>query len=123
VVHGETTVEPVRPGTNRAAMEGGADILAHPGLISDADCRLAAKKGTFFELSARKGHCLTNGHVARKAREFGIPLIIDSDAHSAEDLLSPERWKAVGLGAGLTETEWRGVERNSRFLFKRLTGS
>ncbi|MGB4679450.1 histidinol phosphate phosphatase domain-containing protein, partial [Methanothrix sp.] len=31
VVHGESPVEPVRPGTNRAALEAGVDILAHPG--------------------------------------------------------------------------------------------
>jgi histidinol phosphatase-like PHP family hydrolase len=34
VVHGETVVEPVAPGTNRAAIEAGVDILAHPGLIA-----------------------------------------------------------------------------------------
>jgi len=34
VVHGETLVEPVPPGTNRRAIEAGADILAHPGLIT-----------------------------------------------------------------------------------------
>ena len=33
VCHGETIVEPVIPGTNRAAIEAGVDILAHPGLI------------------------------------------------------------------------------------------
>lgn len=121
IVHGETVVEPVRPGTNRAAIEGGADILAHPGLVSDEDCRLAGKKGIFFELSARKGHCLTNGYVARKAHEFGIPLIVNSDAHSGEDLLFPDGWKSVGLGAGLTEAEWLCVEENSRALLERLT--
>ncbi len=31
VVHGETLVEPVLEGTNRAAIEAGIDILAHPG--------------------------------------------------------------------------------------------
>jgi len=34
LVHGETLTEPVIPGTNRAAIEAGVDILAHPGLIS-----------------------------------------------------------------------------------------
>jgi histidinol phosphatase-like PHP family hydrolase len=35
LVHGETISEPVRPGTNRAAVECPAvDILAHPGLIT-----------------------------------------------------------------------------------------
>lgn len=123
VVHGETVVEPVRPGTNRAAIEGGADILAHPGLVSDEDCRLAAERGVFFELTSRRGHCLTNGHVARKAREFGVPLLVDSDAHSADDLLTPELWKKVGLGAGLSESEWADVERDSLGLLERLARS
>jgi histidinol phosphatase-like PHP family hydrolase len=43
LVHGESIVEPVAIGTNRAAIEGGADILAHPGLISDEDAALAAE--------------------------------------------------------------------------------
>ena len=33
-VHGETIVEPVIEGTNRASIEAGVDILAHPGLIT-----------------------------------------------------------------------------------------
>ena len=33
VVHGETIVEPVPPGTNLAALHAPIDILAHPGLI------------------------------------------------------------------------------------------
>jgi putative hydrolase len=123
IVHGETLVEPVRPGTNRAAIEGGADILAHPGLVSDEDCRLAARSGIHFEVSYRKGHGLANGHVVCKAREFGIPLVVDSDAHSPDDLLTPELWKHVGLGAGLTESEWTAVEQSSRALLEKWSGS
>ena len=38
VVHGETIVEPVEPGTNRAAISSSAvDILAHPGIIDIED--------------------------------------------------------------------------------------
>ena len=118
IVHGETSVEPVRPGTNRAAIEAGADILAHPGFISDEDCRLAARKGVALELSGRKGHCLTNGHVARKAREFQVSLMANSDAHAPEDLLTAERWRAIGLGAGLTEAEWLRIEDFSRSLLE-----
>ncbi|MDP2992501.1 MAG: histidinol phosphate phosphatase domain-containing protein, partial [Deltaproteobacteria bacterium] len=65
VVHGETLVEPVAPGTNRAALESPIDILAHPGLISEEEVMLAARKGIFLEITCRRGHCLTNGHVAR----------------------------------------------------------
>ena len=35
IAHGETVVEPVIKGTNRAALEADIDILAHPGLISE----------------------------------------------------------------------------------------
>jgi len=55
VVHGETIVEPVAPGTNRAALNAPVDILAHPGLITEPEAKLAAKKGIFLEISARKG--------------------------------------------------------------------
>ena len=48
--HGETLVEPVIPGTNHAALEADIDILAHPGLISDTDIKLAKKRGIFLEV-------------------------------------------------------------------------
>ncbi|HFB84066.1 MAG TPA: histidinol phosphate phosphatase domain-containing protein, partial [Thermodesulfatator sp.] len=105
VVHGETIVEPVAPGTNRAGILAGADILAHPGLISEEDVRLAAEKGVFLELSGRRGHCLTNGHVAALAKQLGASLIVNSDGHAPDDFLSPERARQVALGAGLREEE------------------
>ncbi|MGD0281757.1 MAG: histidinol phosphate phosphatase domain-containing protein, partial [Dissulfurispiraceae bacterium] len=80
VVHGETIVEPVAEGTNRAAIEGGADILAHPGLISHEDLLLARDNGTTLEITARKGHSLSNGYVARQAMELGIPVTVNTDA-------------------------------------------
>ena len=43
--HGETIVEPVAEGTNRAALEADVDVLSHPGLISDEDTALATEKG------------------------------------------------------------------------------
>src|SRR3990172_3144088 len=54
LVHGETVVEPVMPGTNRAAIEAGVDILAHPGLITSEEVELAGKNGVFLEISARR---------------------------------------------------------------------
>src|SRR5438105_12681369 len=65
VVHGETPVEPVEPGTNRAALHSPhVDVLGHPGLISGEDARLAAANGIFLEISAQRGHSLANGLVA-----------------------------------------------------------
>ncbi len=43
IVHGESPVEPVYPGTNHAAVseKGLVDILAHPGNITEEDSRSA----------------------------------------------------------------------------------
>ena len=44
-VHGETVTEPVEPGTNMAAVSSSnVDILAHPGLITPDEARIASKK-------------------------------------------------------------------------------
>ncbi len=53
-VHGETIVEPVAPGTNRAAVASRhVDFLAHPGFLSAEGARAAAG-GVFIELTARQ---------------------------------------------------------------------
>ncbi len=105
VCHGETIAEPVKPGTNRAALESDIDILAHPGLITLEDARLAAEKGIFLEISGRKGHSLTNGHVLKTGREAGARFLINSDGHSPEDFMTSEHARKVGLGAGLAPQE------------------
>ncbi|MFN4196394.1 MAG: histidinol phosphate phosphatase domain-containing protein [Caldimicrobium sp.] len=120
VVHGETIVEPVEEGTNLAAILGGADILAHPGLIKEDEVKLAAEKNIFLEISGRKGHCFTNGHIVRLALKYGAPLIINSDAHSPSDLLSSDLATKIALGAGLSKEDmeqlWKIAE--ARFLKK-----
>lgn len=113
VGHGETLVEPVAPGTNAAYIAAGVDILAHPGLVTAEEASLAAKKGVFFEISARKGHSLSNGHVARMAREHGTRMVLDSDAHSPADLLDDEMALKVALGAGLLEEEYNRMRENA----------
>lgn len=105
VVHGETPAEPVIAGTNRAAIEAGCDILAHPGPLTEADGRLAAERGVLLEISGRKGHCLTNGHVARVAREVGAQVIFGSDAHAGSDLRPRSDGERVLAGAGLGPAE------------------
>ena len=105
VVHGETIVEPVREGTNLAAIEAGADILAHPGLLGVEEARLAAQRGVFLEISSRRGHSLTNGHVLAVARRAGAGVVLGSDAHEEEDLLDEAMARAVLLGCGLPEEE------------------
>lgn len=105
IVHGETLVEPVLPGTNRAAIEAGVDILAHPGLISPEDVRLAAERGVRLEISGKRGHSLANGHVARLAREYGAKLIFGSDAHTVGDMPTRDFAERICLAAGLDQAD------------------
>jgi histidinol phosphatase-like PHP family hydrolase len=110
VVHGETPVEPVAPGTNKAACGCKyVNVLAHPGLITIEDARLAAKNGIALELTSRGGHNRTNGHVARIAGEAGCLLVVDSDAHAPHDILSEQAKFIVAKGAGLTDAQCREV--------------
>jgi histidinol phosphatase-like PHP family hydrolase len=110
VVHGETTVEPVAAGTNHAACAcRDVNVLAHPGLITVADARLAAQNGIALELTSRGGHNRTNGHVAHIAREASCQLVVDSDAHAPHDLLDERAKFVVAKGAGLTDAECRSV--------------
>jgi putative hydrolase len=116
VVHGETIAEPVMLGTNRAAVRADIDILAHPGLISDEEVVMAAENGIFLEISARKGHCLTNGHVAKLAKKHGAKLVLNTDAHEPSDLIDDQQAKQIVLGAGLSEADFDRMQKNSESL-------
>ena len=106
IVHGETIVEPVEPGSNLAAIKAPCvDVLAHPGIISNEEAALAAENGVYLEISSRRGHSLTNGHVARVGLQSGARLVLDSDAHAPEDLLTADLALKVALGAGLSLEE------------------
>ena len=122
ICHGESIVEPVAEGTNRAALESPeVDVLAHPGLLSEEEARLAAEGGTMLELSARRGHSLTNGHVARLGRAVGARMVVDSDAHAPEDLLTETLAEKIARGAGLGLAEAAVVLRaNPEGLISRL---
>ncbi len=106
IVHGETTTEPVAPGTNAAACGcSDVDVLAHPGLISLADARLARENQVALEITARGGHNRTNGHVVCVAREEECLVAVNSDTHGPSDLMSMAERMQVARGAGLTEGE------------------
>jgi histidinol phosphatase-like PHP family hydrolase len=106
LVHGETISEPVRPGTNRAAVECPAvDILAHPGLITLEEARLATTNDIHLEITSHRGHCLTNGHVANIARQAGTRLVVNTDTHTPQDMIDQEMARRVAAGAGLNEVE------------------
>ncbi|MCK4487647.1 MAG: histidinol phosphate phosphatase domain-containing protein [Desulfobacterales bacterium] len=116
VVHGETIAEPVVPGTNRAALAADIDILAHPGLISEEEVVMAAEKGVYLEISARKGHSLTNGHVAKLAKKHGAKLVLNSDAHEPSDLITEQQARKIVLGAGLSEDDFVRMQKNAESL-------
>ena len=120
VVHGESLAEPVAPGTNRAAIEADIDILAHPGLITVAEAARARERGIFLELSARKGHCLANGHVARMALEVGASLIVNTDAHSPSDLITRHQAERIARGAGLRDLAVQTLFADAESLARRL---
>jgi len=112
VMHGETPVEPVRPGTNRAALEAGVDILAHPGFLTLEEAELAKEKGVCLEITARAGHNITNGHVVRMAKQAGAMMVVDTDSHSPEDLIDSERAIQIAVGAGLSQEEAHRIVQN-----------
>ena len=106
VVHGESPVEPVEPGTNRAAVSCPlVDILAHPGCLSAEEAELAAANGVFLEITARGGHNVSNGLVVAAGRAAGARFLVNSDAHEPGDLLTTAWAKTVALGAGLSAEE------------------
>ncbi|MCF6156821.1 MAG: histidinol phosphate phosphatase domain-containing protein [Candidatus Brocadia sp.] len=116
LVHGETITEPVLPGTNRAAIDAGADILVHPGLITEDDARLAKRKGVRLEISGRKGHAYANGHVVKMAKEVGTKLVFGSDSHTPDDLLDRNRAECIARGAGLEEKDIQEIFKEAEFL-------
>ncbi|MFC1513230.1 histidinol phosphate phosphatase domain-containing protein [Thermodesulfobacteriota bacterium] len=122
VGHGETVTEPVKPGTNRAALLAGVDILAHPGFLTREEADLAAEKGIFLELSGRKGHSLTNGHVAKMAEAAGAMLCVDADAHGPGDFLTAEMAETVARGAGISSEAYATLRNNMAAFVANITG-
>ncbi len=118
VVHGETVVEPVKKGTNFAALNEEVTILAHPGLMSEKEAEMARENGIHIEITSRKGHSLTNGYVAKLAEEFRFNLVINTDTHSPSDIIDDKMAEKVLRGAGVED--WRKVLDNNKKLFRRL---
>jgi histidinol phosphatase-like PHP family hydrolase len=120
IVHGETIVEPVPAGTNLAALKSSIDILAHPGILTEEEARLAADRGIYLEITTRRGHSFSNGHVAQIAKKFKANLILNNDAHSPADFVSGDRANSIARGAGLTNDEISVMFENSRRMVQKL---
>ncbi len=116
IVHGETLVEPVPAGTNKAAVQADIDILAHPGLITAEEAKLAVARDIHLEITTRKGHSLSNGHVVKIARQFNVKLVLNNDAHSPSDFVGWEMAMRIARGAGLTKEEIATMFNNSQKL-------
>lgn len=119
IVHGETIVEPVAEGTNMSAIEAGADIISHPGLISKEALLYAKERGVALEITSRKGHSLSNGYIAKHAMMHGVSLVINTDAHSPSDLIAKNFARQVLLSSGIEDGHVDSIFQNSRLLVER----
>jgi histidinol phosphatase-like PHP family hydrolase len=119
IAHGETPVEPISPNTNKMALQADIDILAHPGLITDEDTKLAAKKGVFLEITSRPGHSQANRHVVSQAKKFKAKLILNNDSHRPQDIISPAQLDRIGLDCGLTRQELNNIYADTRKLIQK----
>jgi histidinol phosphatase-like PHP family hydrolase len=117
IVHGETIVEPVAPGTNKAAAAlADVNIIAHPGFVSQEDAELAHQNGIYLELTARCGHNVTNGHVAKIAAK----MLVNTDCHGTE-LIGTADAIRIARGAGLSEEEaQRATNQNAKSLLNEI---
>lgn len=116
VVHGETVAEPVAEGTNLAAAENPKiNVLAHPGFLSEEAAEAAVKNGVIIEITGRMWHNITNGYVANMARRVGAKMVVNSDTHAPQNLLTEQDAINVALGAGLTSEESHDAVRVTPF--------
>jgi putative hydrolase len=121
VVHGETVNEPVVRGTNAAAVAcADVDVLAHPGFLTAKDAEAAGNTGVFLELTGKKAHGYTNGHLARLIERMRLPFLVNGDVHSPEQFLDEATARTVALGSGLPKA-WaeKGLRDFPRALAKR----
>ena len=116
VAHGESPVEPVLKGTNSAAIKARVDILAHPGHISREDVLLAKKNNVFLEITTRAGHCKGNAHVAKMAKRYKAPLVINTDFHMPCNIPSKHLFEKIARAAGLSLEDLAQIDRNKQQL-------
>jgi histidinol phosphatase-like PHP family hydrolase len=118
LVHGETVSEPVIQGTNFCAIEAGCDILAHPGMITKSDIKLAKTKGVCLEITTRTNHMATNRRLVEMAIPAGAKLVLNTDGHSEDDLVTDSQATAILRKIGLKPADIMAVFNNSRILVK-----
>ena len=123
LVHGETIVEEVEEGTNLAAVNSKyVDLLAHPGLLTMEEAKLAAMNGIFIEITSRTGHSLCNGRVVQVGREAGVRFLLNSDSHTHNDLYKGDFQKEIALGSGLSGREYEEIIKSNQKNFLKKIG-
>ena len=122
VIHGETPAETVPAGTNRAAALSGTDIIAHPGYITEEAARLAKKNNVCLEITTRAGHSKGNPHVAGIAKKTGAKLVLDTDTHLPENLLTKQLLIKTLKACGLTMKDYSVMQENARQIIKKRRG-
>ncbi|HTY47649.1 MAG TPA: histidinol phosphate phosphatase domain-containing protein [Methanomassiliicoccales archaeon] len=106
VIHGETISEPVEKGTNAVAVNNPeVDILAHPGFITAEEVQAAKDNDVVLEITSRRSHNPTNGHVAKLAQEIGAKMVVNTDTHAPGDLIDYDTAMLIAKSAGLTATQ------------------
>ena len=63
---------------------------------------------------------MSNGHVARVAKKTGAPLILNTDAHTPDNLITREQGMKVVMGAGLDAEDLDRMLDYSRGLLSRF---
>ncbi len=119
VVHGETVAEPVIKGTNRAAIEAGCDILAHPGLISESDVSFAKSRGVYLEMTTRKNHSAANSRLFKIAKRLGAKLVLDNDAHNEDNFITQAQAIRILRSIGMTQLDIKQVFKNSEDIVRK----
>lgn len=83
------------------------DIITHPGARIPLDttriAREAAKAGTALEINSHSSF-MREEHVIAAARE-GVRFVIDSDAHSPEDVGNLQNGLDIAIAAGLSSEQ------------------
>jgi histidinol phosphatase-like PHP family hydrolase len=97
------------------------DILAHPGHMSAEVAAVAARNGVFIEITTRRGHCTTNAHVAKLAGEAGALMLLNSDSHDEDDLLTGELARSTLGQSGIGSRKFKQIlEHNPLKLLQRI---
>jgi putative hydrolase len=120
VGHGETPAETVPHGTNLESILAEVDILAHPGYITQKEAELAKKNSVYLDITTRAGHSKANEHVAEIAKKCGAKLVLNSDTHEPEDLLTHEKIKKVLDMSKLSEKDYKVMKQNSFEIIKNI---